>query len=1576
MPTPPPGPPPELGKLLARRPVLWLGAGASRQAEPPLPTLDELAARLQESFAWTEMPADGGAYAVFDAFLAQKVGTRGDLHDFLEGQFRPGGRDVRPGPLHDHLAALAAGDAFAAILDPNYDLLLRRALQHHRVPHTASVLEHNLARPGEGLWYLSFHGSLDDWTEIVLTGESYRDFAQRHRFLQAALDLLLLRNPVLFVGASLTDPRLLDWLDALPAAKRDELKTWLAVVGPGTPGRLEETPWRDGRSVRAVLGDHLRLVELPDFATLPAWFADLAEPARRAHAAAERDFTIALTAEPDRWTFRAAGAESSHPPPDLGDDLAALRRLAGHGIPVDAAGQPLPEARSTEAALRDLALRVGSFLTALLPDAARAALDGLAASAATGGPALCRLRVDGSAADAALLLPWELLTPDSERFPVAAGELHLVREAHRPGLEDAVLPEPPPPLAVVAHLAAPEGEGLAELHLEDAAFRMAVALDRIRPRTRFTELGTLDDLAAAVREVRPTLLHFSGHGEPGHLVFEDQAGGPHRVPVNLLLGRLRQAMETLPRAVWLSCCYGAGKPEEASPSPAAATPPALTGAAREWGMSAPESASLCADLHRAGIPQVLGYFGPVPDALAVEVDRRLFEGLAETGRTLEAVRRSRLAVQEVVDTPDGPYRFPLGWSLLAVYHRGPDRLLADPGQPLPRQLSDRLEPKALPLEGVEVLTHGFIGRRRLLAELRALRLDGVRVLGLYGLGGLGKTATMTRLASLLAGGGDGWQGKVLVIPGGEYTRALAAGTGAPDPFRWLWTRFDQSLAGHPLRPKDWDALAAAADQSSDPPRELARLILAVVDGSVLYVDNAETLQQPAAEAAGDADVPWASDDLAAFFATLATEAAGDTTVLVTTRYRPANTGGVWREIPPASSGEVFRMTGWYPALRRLPPALRRELAADRLAGHPRAVQWTDALLQEAEARRTEAGGPRLSPGEDPETVRAQLLDPALAGLPAKVEADLALATLLDRLAAEPLALLGEAAAIGHPVPLAVVDRLGPGRPTLVARGLLARYHARDDRWAVHPFVRHALAARGDPGWTPAGRAVLGRYWKEHATGPTQAEEALHHLLAGELWSEAHDQMADLSRRYRDLGWYRARLALLESLTGILWPEEERCGWLYLLGTSLHEVGRYPEAERVLREVFSRGERLFGTRDHPSAFVSLGTLAHVFHSQGRYLEAESAFLEAIEVMERVYCSREHLHVATSLHGLANVLASQGRYPEAERAYQEAIEITERIHPNPDHADVASSLHGLGNVLHYQGRYAEAEHAFQKAIETTSLVYGSRKHPEVAASLHSLANVLTSQGRYPEAEQSYQESIAIKVRVYGSREHPDIASSLHGLAGVLTLQGRYPESERTYREGLDIQLQAYGSRVHPWIGIALHGLANVLAKQTRYPAAESAFRDAIEILVRVHGSREHPDIAGALSGLANTLAKQGRYVEAELAFQESIDIHLRVHGAREHPSLVTTLTDFAAILRKLDRPAEALVHLGEAWEMSLKLDSSIHSFQPALPLIHALLQSNKHERAAQVIYQARTFLARLPDDHPVRRRIEAQLDRLPS
>jgi len=77
--------------VFKRKPLLWLGAGASCQAEPPIPTLWGLVMALQQRYGWDPGSLGDDPYAYIDAFLDEE-GTRGDLEQVLEECLRPEGR--------------------------------------------------------------------------------------------------------------------------------------------------------------------------------------------------------------------------------------------------------------------------------------------------------------------------------------------------------------------------------------------------------------------------------------------------------------------------------------------------------------------------------------------------------------------------------------------------------------------------------------------------------------------------------------------------------------------------------------------------------------------------------------------------------------------------------------------------------------------------------------------------------------------------------------------------------------------------------------------------------------------------------------------------------------------------------------------------------------------------------------------------------------------------------------------------------------------------------------------------------------------------------------------------------------------------------------------------------------------------------------------------------------------------------------------------------------------------------------------------------------------------------------------
>lgn len=162
-----PATPDVLARTLARRPVLWVGAGASIAAGHP-----STGALVDALVAAAADPIDPALpfEQVADAFVAsQGAGALGDLLQRLLGASRPATE------LHRALARKAAD--FAAIVTTNYDDLLERALGEAEARFVFQTLEDNavVVDPQADVRLLKLHGSRGDWRRAVLSGQAYAD---------------------------------------------------------------------------------------------------------------------------------------------------------------------------------------------------------------------------------------------------------------------------------------------------------------------------------------------------------------------------------------------------------------------------------------------------------------------------------------------------------------------------------------------------------------------------------------------------------------------------------------------------------------------------------------------------------------------------------------------------------------------------------------------------------------------------------------------------------------------------------------------------------------------------------------------------------------------------------------------------------------------------------------------------------------------------------------------------------------------------------------------------------------------------------------------------------------------------------------------------------------------------------------------------------------------------------------------------------------------------------------------------------------------------------------------------------
>ncbi|MFE8599874.1 tetratricopeptide repeat protein [Archangium violaceum] len=276
---------------------------------------------------------------------------------------------------------------------------------------------------------------------------------------------------------------------------------------------------------------------------------------------------------------------------------------------------------------------------------------------------------------------------------------------------DALIRAGPQRLRILVAAAAPllEQEPLAlerewrllRQKLEDGT--VPAALVRLLPASRETLVRTLERAAAA--RVPAQVLHFAGHGEPDHLLFETSLGEPYRYGGDALARDLRSHGV---RLVFLNAC------KTASTTPL----------------------SLARDLVASGaIDAAIGHEKPVGDEAAILFSSRLYGGLCQGERLCDAFEAAKAALAA---------RFP--------HTAGRTRLFGDGGLHF-GEAGAEAPRTAFFFNGTSgrgrmpEMTRCFGRTKELVTIGRFFEATDKRALSLSGIGGLGKTSLALESAS-------------------------------------------------------------------------------------------------------------------------------------------------------------------------------------------------------------------------------------------------------------------------------------------------------------------------------------------------------------------------------------------------------------------------------------------------------------------------------------------------------------------------------------------------------------------------------------------------------------------------------------------------------------------------------------------------------------------------------------------------------------------------------------------------------------------------------------------------------------
>ena len=1060
-------------------------------------------------------------------------------------------------------------------------------------------------------------------------------------------------------------------------------------------------------------------------------------------------WNLTLAIDADRVTLSGDGPTVWEPHHGVGhglrDRLHDVRRARANagGLQRRVDGDPTPNPVS-------LAItQVSTLLSdAFMVGAVRERIvDVLKAADAGNLPVRIGIQVEGPLA----ILPWEALEAERGRGPLALH--HLVTMVRQPTPGGETFAGLPGPLRILVVIASPEdGEGVV-LGYERELGEIVEAVKSARragAQVRIVEFGSLEAVNEALKQDWFHVIHFSGHGSPGSLVLEDQDGKEDIVDAKRLIDSI--PARRMPPVVTLAACYTA--------------------------VPDGEGESLAKAFLDHGAKAVVATETSVTDRYATELVGHLYKSLADGGTDIAtATADARRAVQRdwVTATDERTKRLAMlnEWSTVTLYTRQRPAFAIQEGS-----TDDPLDARGGPGQPIGGITGrnlwDLVGRRTARRQWpRELLGPAYSGLVIHGIGGIGKT---TLAADLMERVRTAEPDRVIAALTGQVDTdmLLAKLVSAVSIQRYTW------LAEHPAEAQLLVDVNARRDLPWQQRLELlTQYVLAAVP-TLLVLDNFED------NLAGPAGPAVENDDVANFLLTCLT-AIPTMRALVTCRHLislpdEAHHRLRFEQLQPLTWPETQKLAWNLPALDALASDELQQVW-QLLGGHPRSLEYCDALLRRGEAKFADVRNRLIKnatqqlkssdDGVDALLAQERTLNAALAETVALASTDVLLPELMSTLAEVEGArrLVETMSVFRHPVDNhAVAFQLG------VDDESAATSPAVDER-AVRALFEEAGIEPTDDGFDPAqlsdeARQRLQSLLNVRPTPPRRIDldlgPALRHAVSSSLltidadpkrffvhrWTAdeiAKERQAHGTQEVQQLAHERA--AAYYRWRVEVWPQDREADAADLLEaryhlleagdagaasevaeaavSHLHTSGQWDREAQLIASILSTLQA--GSADSAKWLHQLGILAQ---DRGDYNTAETRYQQSLDINERL---GNQAGMATSYHQLGILAQLRGDYNTAETRYQQSLDINERL---GNQAGMATSYHQLGILAQLRGDYNTAETRYQQSLDIEERL-GNQSG---MASSHSQLGILRSAAGHREAAlPDHLTALAIRLRL---------------------------------------------------------------------------------------------------------------------------------------------------------------------------------------------------------------------------------------
>jgi len=264
-----------------------------------------------------------------------------------------------------------------------------------------------------------------------------------------------------------------------------------------------------------------------------------------------------------------------------------------------------------------------------------------------------------------------------------------------------------------------------------------------------------------------------------------------------------------------------------------------------------------------------------------------------------------------------------------------------------------------------------------------------------------------------------------------------------------------------------------------------------------------------------------------------------------------------------------------------------------------------------------------------------------------------------------------------------------------------------------------------------------------------------------------------------------------------------------LGMIAQRQGDYDGAQQLYQESWNIVERLGSRMGKVSLLGQLGAIAL---ERGKYEEAWQFYQDGLILCEGLKNPRWKAIILSNLGLLAQL---QGDFDRAQQLYQDGRIIMEQLDDPPGKVIF---LYKLGMIAQIQEDFDKAQQLYQESLDISERL-GDRENK--ANSLHQLGMIAESQGDADKAQQFYQQSLTLSEELGSQRQK---AATLNQLSTIALYQGEYDEALWFFQESLDI-----AERLGDLLGraVSLYNLGRAAESQGDADKAQQFYQQSLAL-----------------------------------------------------------------------------------------------------------------------------------------------------